>query len=222
MDIVKKLFELKEDEYKNFTVKLIPNIPYDSIIGVRIPNIRKLAKNICSYDNFIKNLPHKYHDENILHAIMISDIKNYVECINLLEEFLPYVNNWAVCDIISPKILKNNKEKLLQKINIWKTSNNIYTKRFALKMLMTYFLDEDFNSEYLLLPLEIKDEDYYINMMIAWFYAEALVKQWNSTIIYIQDNKLSKWIHNKTIQKACESRRISDSNKEYLKRYRKK
>ena len=153
----------------------------------------------------------------MLHGLLISEIKDYEKCINEVDKFLPYVDNWAVCDIMSPKILKKNKDKLIEKIKIWSESKDIYTCRFGIKMLMTHYLDGDFKSEYLNIPSSIVSDEYYINMMIAWFYATALAKRWDDSIKYIENKKLTKWVHNKTIQKARESYRITNEQKEYLK-----
>ncbi len=219
MEITNKLFELRDEKYAIFSSKLTPNIKKDNVIGVRVPIIRKLAKEYLKNEEskyFLNTLPHKYYDENMLHGLLISEIKDYDECINYLDKFLPYVDNWAVCDIMSPKVFKKNKDKLINKIKTWSKSKNTYTCRFALGMLMSYFLDEDFKREYLEIPASIHSDEYYINMMIAWFYATSLAKQWDSTIPYLENNKLDKWIHNKTIQKAKESYRITQSQKEYL------
>lgn len=219
MNAKEKLFEMQDKKYRDFQSKLIPNVEDTKIIGVRVPDIRKISK---TFDNvemkkFLADLPHVYYDENILHGIFISNIKDYEQCIAEIEKFLPYIDNWAVCDIISPKIFKKNKDKLIEKIYEWINIEHTYTKRFALKMLMTHFLDEDFDPKYLDLPASIETDEYYLKMMIAWFYAESLVKRWDETIPYIESKKLDKWIHNKTIQKARESFRITIDKKDYLK-----
>ena len=220
MEILEELFELKDAEYAKFHSNLIPGVPFESIIGVRVPILRKLGKKYIKnpeYKEFLKELPHKYYDENVLHGIVISEIKDYEECINALEAFLPYIDNWAVCDIISPKVFKKNKEKLLDKINTWISSKHIYTCRFGLRMIMSLYLDDDFKREYLDMAAAIKSEEYYVNMMIAWLFATALAKQWDETVKYIEEKRLDKWVHNKTIQKARESYRITGEQKEYLK-----
>jgi 3-methyladenine DNA glycosylase AlkD len=218
MNIKEKLFKLQDKKYQEMQFKIIPNIEPNTIIGVRTPELRSLAKELIKedYKSFLNNLPHQYFDENQLHAFIISLIKDYDDCITYTNKFLPYVDNWAVCDIMSPKVFKKNKDKLINKIKTWSKSKNTYTCRFALGMLMSYFLDEDFKREYLEIPASIHSDEYYINMMIAWFYATSLAKQWDSTIPYLENNKLDKWIHNKTIQKAKESYRITQSQKEYL------
>ena len=214
------LFQLQDKSYRDFQSKLIPTIPVETIIGVRIPAIRKLAKEYGKDPEsveFLKQLPHTYYDENILHALLVAEIKDYEACVKEVECFLPYVDNWAVCDIFSPKVFRKNKDKLIDKIREWTASDRPYTCRFGMEMLMTHFLDEDFRVEYLEIPAAVHSEEYYVNMMIAWFYATALAKQWDATIGYIEDQRLDTWTHNKTIQKARESYRITPEQKEYLK-----
>lgn len=214
------LFQLQDKGYRDFQSKLIPTIPVETIIGVRIPAIRKLAKEYGKDPEsveFLKQLPHTYYDENILHALLVAEIKDYEACVKEVERFLPYVDNWAVCDIFSPKVFRKNKDKLIDKIREWTASGHSYTCRFGMGMLMAHFLDEDFRVEYLEIPAAVHSEEYYVNMMIAWFYATALAKQWDATIGYIEDQRLDTWTHNKTIQKARESYRITPEQKEYLK-----
>lgn len=224
MNIQKRLFELSDEKNSDFSAKLTPGIDREKFLGVRIPASRKLAKEIIKeneHKDFLNSLPHKYYDENILHSILISEIKDYDECIKYVDEFLPYVDNWAVCDTMSPKAFKNKHERLMNDILRWVDSDQTYTIRFGLKMLMAHFLDNDFKNEYLKIPAKIKSDEYYINMMIAWFYATALAKQWDSTIVYIENGVLDKWVHNKAIQKARESYRITAEQKEYLKSLKK-
>ena len=224
MQILDKLFDLKDETYAEFQSKLLPNIKREKIIGVRVPEMRKLAKEYFKNEEskiFLNDLPHEYYDENLLHGMLISEIKDYNECIKALDKFLPYVDNWAVCDTISPKVFKNNKEKLIEKIKDWMSSKETYVCRFGILMLMKHFLDGDFKTEYLEIPANIKSDEYYINMMIAWFFATALAKHWDETIAYIEKEKLDTWIHNKTIQKARESYRLTSSQKEYLKSWKK-
>ena len=217
-DIRKKLMELKDESYRDFNSKLIPNVDKNLVIGVRIPALRKLEKELRTEDlgDWLSDLPHKYLEENTLHGIAISNMKSQEDCLFRLEEFLPYIDNWATCDIINPKILAKDKAKFLICIRSWIRSKHIYTSRFGMEMLMSYFLDDEFKEEYLELPAGVKSEEYYLNMMIAWFFATALAKQWESAIVYLENNRLSKWTHNKTIQKAIESYRISPEQKEYL------
>lgn len=224
MNIQKRLLELSDEKNADFSAKLTPGIDREKFLGVRIPASRKLAKEIIKeneHKDFLNSLPHKYYDENILHSILISEIKDYDECIKYIDEFLPYVDNWAVCDTMSPKAFKNKHERLMNNILRWVDSDQTYTIRFGLKILMAHFLDNDFKKEYLEIPAKIKSDEYYINMMIAWFYATALAKQWDSTIVYIENGVLDKWVHNKAIQKARESYRITAEQKEYLKSLKK-
>ena len=221
MDVIQKeLFKLQDKKYKEFQEKLIPTRDPDTIIGVRTPELRKYAKELFksnNYQSFLKELPHKYFDENQLHAFIISEIKDYDECINYINEFLPYVDNWATCDQMSPKVFKKNHDSLIDNIKIWLKSKETYTIRFGIGCLLQHFLDEDFKPEYLEIVSRIKSEEYYINMMRAWYFATALSKQYKLTKPYIENNQLDKWTHNKTIQKAIESYRISSEQKEYLK-----
>ena len=224
MDIQNRVLELSYEKNADFSAKLTPGIDREKFLGVRIPASRKLAKEIIKeneHKDFLNSLPHKYYDENILHSILISEIKDYDECIKYVDEFLPYVDNWAVCDTMSPKAFKNKHERLMNDILRWVDSDQTYTIRFGLKMLMAHFLGNDFKNEYLKIPAKIKSDEYYINMMIAWFYATALAKQWDSTIVYIENGVLDKWVHNKAIQKARESYRITAEQKEYLKSLKK-
>ena len=221
MEIQKELFSLQDKKYMKFLSKLTPNVPEDTIIGVRIPEIRKLAKKLVKnnkYEDFLKELPHKYYDENLLHGAIISESKDFKNSIELLDNFLPFIDNWAVCDTISPKIFKKHKKELIEKIKEWFQSDKTYTCRFGVEMLMTHFLDEDFKKEYLEMVANIHSEKYYVKMVVAWFFATALAKQWNYAVIYLENNKLDVWVHNKTIQKARESLRISLEKKEYLKK----
>lgn len=222
--ITEKLYELQDKEYAEFQAKLTPGIPKEDFIGVRVPEVRKLAKEYKKdeeADKFIKSLPHRYYDENMLHGLLISEIKDYDECIKAVDDFLPYVDNWAVCDIMSPKVFIKHKTELLEKIKEWISSEKTYTCRFGMEMLMSHYLDKDFKAEYLKLPAEVHSEEYYVNMMTAWFFATALAKQWDDTVPYIENGVLDIWVHNKTIQKARESLRITPDRKEYLKALKK-
>lgn len=220
MDIQNELFKLQDEAYGDFQSKLTPNIKRETVIGVRVPQARTLAKRIYKegmHFDFVSNLPHKYYDENMLHSMIISEEKNYDTCLKMLDEFLPYVDNWAVCDTMSPKVFKKNKDKLIDKIYEWTKSPHVYTSRFGIEMLMRHYLDDDFEEEYLELPASVYIEDYYFKMMVAWFYATALAFKWDETIPYLEEHRLEKWIHNKTIQKARESYRITPDQKDYLK-----
>ena len=225
MEIQKELFLRQDKEYMKFLSKLTPNVSEDTIIGVRIPEIRKLAKKLVKnneYEDFLKELPHKYYDENLLHGAIISENKDFENCIELLNSFLPFVDNWAVCDTISPKIFKKHKKELIEKIKEWSQSDKTYTCRFGVEMLMTHFLDKDFKKEYLEIVANIHSEEYYVKMVIAWFFATALTKQWDYAVIYLENNRLDVWVHNKTIQKARESLRILEDKKGYLKGLKRK
>ena len=217
--IENELFKLQDKKYQEFQAKLIPTRNPNTIIGVRTPELRKYAKDLLKnneYKEFLKELPHKYFDENQLHAFIISGIKDYDECINYVNQFLPYIDNWATCDQMSPKIFKKNHDILLKEIKNWINSKETYIIRFGIGMLMQHFLDEDFDPEYLEWVSNIKSKEYYVNMMIAWYFATALAKKYEVTISYIENKKLDVWCHNKTIQKAIESYRITPEQKEYL------
>lgn len=220
MKIQEKLLALQDEKYKDFHSKLIPTISPETIIGIRMPVMRKLAKEYArdpESAEFLKQLPHTYYDENLLHALLVAEIKDYDTCVKEVERFLPYVDNWAVCDGFSPKVFCKNRDRLIEKVREWSASERPYTCRFGMGMLMIHFLDEDFRLEYLEIPAAVHSEEYYVNMMIAWFYATALAKQWDATIGYIEEHRLDPWTHNKTIQKARESYRITPEQKEYLK-----
>ena len=218
--ICEELFKEQDIKYRDFQNKLIPNINTEYFIGVRSPKLKKLAKKLVKenrYNDFLNNLPHRYFDENQLHAFIISELKDYNECIKRTNEFLSYINNWATCDQLSPSIFKKNKGDLINHINKWIKSKETYTLRFAISMLMKHYLDNNFKEEYLQLVCNIKSDEYYVNMMIAWFFATSLAKQYDKTITYIEKNKLNPWVHNKTIQKSIESYRITQEQKNYLK-----
>lgn len=223
MNVTERLFELQDKAYADFHSGLVPNVPREKIIGVRVPDARRLAKEYgkdpeCR--DFLRALPHKYYDENVLHGILLSGLKDYEECVRAVEEFLPYVDNWAVCDILSPKVFRQHRTELIAKVREWSASEKTYTCRFGMEMLMTHYLDEDFRPEYLKIPAGVCSEEYYVNMMTAWFFATALAKQWDAAIPYLRDNRLGAWVHNKTIQKARESFRITQEQKAYLKTLR--
>ena len=225
MNIEKALFNLQDKDYRLIQVKTITNINPDTIIGVRTPELRKLAKELYksnNYEEFINDLPHKYFDENQLHAFIISEIKDYDKCLYEFKKFLPYVDNWATCDQSTPKAFSNNRDKLINEIRKWIRSKETYTIRFGISMLMRNYLDDNFKEEYLELVSKIKSDEYYVNMMIAWYFATALAKQYDSTIKYIENNKLDIWVHNKTIQKAVESYRVTDEHKDYLRSLKRK
>ena len=232
-----ELFKLQDVKYRNFQKKLIPTVDPESVIGVRTPELRKLAKQLArlrtsktaadcktaaDVEAFLKDLPHEYFDENQLHAFIVSEDKDYERCMADVEEFLPYVDNWATCDQMSPKVFKKNKDGLLLHVRKWLKSDRTYTVRFAIGMLMEHFLDDDFDPEYPKLVAKVKSDEYYVNMMIAWYFATALAKQHDAVIPYLEEQKLDVWTHNKTIQKARESYRITPEQKEYLKTLKRK
>ena len=210
---------MQDKQYAAFQSKLTPGVPPESFIGIRVPALRKFAKEFAKeveVNDFVHQLPHKYYDENMLHSLLISQVKDYEECIRLTDAFLPYVDNWAVCDIMSPKAFAKHKAALTEKIKIWSGSRHTFTCRFGIETLMTHYLDKDFKAEYLEIPASARSEEYYVKMMVAWFFATALAKQWDATIPYIEQKRLAPWTHNKTIQKAIESYRITPEQKDYL------
>lgn len=218
-EIQDKLFELQDKNYRDFQVKLIPGASVEDMIGVRTPALRSLAKDLAKREDieeFLNDLPHRYFDENQLHAFILSVSKDYDWCIGKVNEFLPYVDNWATCDQMSPKIFKKHKKELLTEIKGWLKSKETYTIRFAVGMLMEHFLDDDFDPKYPKMVAAVKSEEYYVRMMVAWYFATALAKQYDAIIPYIEEKKLEPWTHNKTIQKAIESYRITPEQKEYL------
>ncbi|MCR5155683.1 MAG: DNA alkylation repair protein [Butyrivibrio sp.] len=215
-----KLYDLQDIKYRDMQIKIIPNIDSGSIIGVRTPQLRAMAKEMLKagdYKDFLKELPHKYFEENQLQAFIISGIKDMKECIEELEKFLPYVDNWATCDQMSPKVFKKHREELLTHIKEWIRSDEPYTIRFGVGMLMEHFLEEDYEPVYPEMVAKLRSEEYYVNMMIAWYFATALAKQYESVLPFIENKRLDDWTHNKTIQKSVESYRITDEQKKYLK-----
>jgi hypothetical protein len=223
MSVYEMLLDVKDDKYREFQAKLVPNVSPDTIIGVRTPDMRKIAKEVFNSpekDEFLKELPHKYYEENLVHFFIIAMIKEFDECIEKVEEFLPYVDCWPVSDQATPKSFKKNHAKLLPYIKNWIASDHVYTARFGIRMLMNEFLDDDFKDEYLELVASKEGDDYYLKMMVAWYFATALAKKYDESVKYIEDRKLDDWIHKKAIQKAVESYRVTDEHKEHLKKYR--
>lgn len=217
------LFFLQDLDYKKFISKLIPTVDPDSIIGVRTPALRSYFKKIKAIDckdQFLKSLPHKFYEENNLHASYIGQISDIDDVLTQLEIFLPYVNNWATCDSLPPKIFRKHPQKVYERVDIWLQSEHTYTVRFAIVTLLNYYLDEHFKPEMLNRLAKIQTKEYYINMAIAWYYSYALIKQYDAAIKLFEEKSLDKWIHNKSIQKAVESLRISSENKEYLRNLR--
>ncbi len=218
--IIEKLFSLRDEKYAEFQGKLIPTVEEETIIGVRTPDLRKYAKELAGTDlaeAFLQDLPHSYFEENQLHAFVISETKDFQLCVEQVSRFLPYVDNWATCDQLSPRIFKKHREELSEQIDKWLASKATYTVRFAIGMLMEHFLEADFTKKLPEKVAGIRSEEYYINMMKAWYFATALAKQYEAVIPFIENRKLDTWSHNKAIQKSIESRRISPAQKEYLK-----
>ena len=220
-EIRNRLFEIKDDEYKVFQLNLMPGVEPDTVLGVRTPLLRKFSKEVFKskdYDDFLNDFPHKYYDEMNLHGFVLCEIKDYDKVVGELDKFLPYVNNWATCDLLNPKkAFAKNLDRLIIDIKRWIASEDTYTIRFGIEMLMSYFLDENFLPEYNDIVASVRSEEYYVNMMKAWYFATALAKQYDATISVIENRTLDEWTHRKSIQKARESYRITAEQKEYLK-----
>ncbi len=217
------LFNMQDITYRDFHSRLIPNIEKDRVIGIRTPILRKFAKEYAKTDDaqkFIRELPHYYYEENNLHMMIITGIKDYDTCVIEIERFLPYIDNWATCDLPVPKCFYRNKEKLLDNVISWIKSDDTYTIRYGIETLMSIYLDDAFESSYPRLVSKVISDEYYVNMMIAWYFATALAKQWEAVIPYIEEKRLPEWVHKKTIQKAVESYRITDEQKKYLRTLR--
>ncbi|MCQ2445700.1 MAG: DNA alkylation repair protein [Clostridia bacterium] len=224
-EIEEKLFSLKDEEYRLFQAKLMPGIDPERIIGVRTPLLRALSKELSKEEGieaFLNDLPHRYYDEYNLHGFIISREKNYEKAVCYVDALLPYVDNWATCDLLSPTVFKKHRGELGKEIERWMTSDRAYTVRFGMEMAMSHYLDEDFDEKWLRMASEIHSEEYYVRMMAAWYFATALAKQWDAAIPYIENNRLDIWTHNKAIQKAVESYRITESQKDYLRTLRRK
>jgi len=223
-EIQNRLFEMQDTEYKKFQLKLMPGVEADSVIGVRTPQLRAFAKELYKsggYEEFIETLPHDYYDEMNLHGFILCEYKDYDKTVYEIDRFLKYVNNWATCDLVSPKkAFKKNPDRLLEDIKKWMASDETYTCRFGMEMLMSFFLDDMFKPEYVEWVSKVESEEYYINMMRAWFFATALAKQYEATVPYIEKHVLDDWTHKKSIQKARESYRVSDERKDYLAGFR--
>ena len=220
MDIQKELFKMQDTAYRDFHARLMPTIDKELIIGIRTPHLRKFAKEFYKSDEkdaFLQSLPHKYYEENNLHAFLIEKITDFDTALCETEKFLPYIDNWATCDGFLPKVFSKNTNKLLPKIYTWLSSNKPYTIRYAIGLLMKLYLDEHFKAEYLDIVSDIRHEHYYVKMMQAWYFATALAKQYDTAVKYIETNHLDTWTHNKAIQKSVESYRIDKETKEYLK-----
>lgn len=217
--IITDLFTMQDLKYQLFHSKLMPTVDSEKVIGVRMPLLRNYAQKLSKNPDvgeYMDVLPHTYYEENNLHGLLIEKMKNYEDIIDALDKFLPYVDNWATCDMIAPKIFKNHLSELEEKIKAWISSGHTYTIRFGLNMLLKYYLDDAFKSEYLDMAASVDSDEYYVKMMVSWYFATALAKQYENTIPYLEQHKLKPWIHNKTIQKAIESFRITATQKEYL------
>ena len=224
-DIHAELLTLQDPGYRDLQIRTIPSVKEGSIIGVRTPALRAMAKELSGREDiaqFLDDLPHELFEENQLHAFILSGMKDAEECIKLVDRFLPYVDNWATCDQMSPKVFRKNKTLLLEYVDRWIGSDHTYVRRFAIGMLLEHFLDEDFKPSYLSKVAKIRSDEYYVNMMTAWYFATALAKQYEQTLPFIEKQKLDKWTHNKAIQKAVESYRITPEQKEYLKTLKRK
>ena len=223
MEILKTLFALQDLKYRDFQAELMPTVDPETVIGVRTPELRRLAKEYAKTPEsreFLKLLPHRYYEENNLHGFLLETVKDYGQAMEYVENFLPYINNWATCDMVCPKVFGKHLPELLEKIRVWIASGETYTVRFGLGMLMRFYLDEAFRPEYLELAASLRSEEYYVNMMTAWYFATALAKQYGAALPYLQERRLDPWTHNKTIQKALESRRISEEQKTCLRALR--
>ena len=218
-----ELFKLQDTAYRDFHSSLMPGVDKEAVIGVRIPVLRKFAKEYAKSgetEQFMRELPHKYYEENNLHMMLIAQIKDYDKCISETEKFLPYIDNWATCDSPLPKCFDKNKEDIIVRAKNWIATDDTYVKRYGMGVMMRLFLDEDFKEEYIQIVAGVKSEEYYVNMMIAWYFAAALAKQWDIAVKFLQEDRLPEWVHNKTIQKAVESCRITREQKDYLRTLR--
>ena len=222
-NIKKKLFRLQDVGYGDFHSKLMPNIAREKIIGIRVPVLRRFVKELseAEKEDFLQQLPHNYYEENNLHGLIIMESRDYGSCIGELERFLPYINNWATCDMLRPKILRKHLPELLEKIYQWLVSEDTYTVRLAIGFLMSFYLDDEaYQREYLAKVAEVSSEEYYVRMMVAWYFATALAKQYKDALPYMQKGRMEEWTRRKAIQKALESRRVSPEHKEYLRNFR--
>ena len=222
-DIRECLLDMQDLTYGDFAAKLLPTVPRERIIGVRLPALRKYAKELAKSERaaqFMRELPHRYLEEDHLHSFLIGQMRDADECYAALEAFLPYVDNWSVCDSLRPKALTYDREALLARIRTYMQSDHAYTVRFGIELLMLYFLDEQFSPEHLAAVANVQSGEYYVNMMVAWYFATALAKQWEAALPYLEQRRLPDWVHNKTIQKAIESYRITPAQKAYLRTLR--
>ena len=222
-DIREALLSMADEDYKSFHSALMPTVPEENIIGIRVPVLRKYAKGLTKEESekFLSSLPHKYYEENNLHAFLLERIGDFDETVKALDKFLPYVDNWATCDSMSPKVLSKHKEKLLPIIDRYISSGHTYTVRYGIGLLMRHFLGDGFKFEYAERVASVKSDEYYVKMMQAWYFATALWANYDEVLPFLKEKKLSLWVHNKTIRKAIESYRIDDDKKEYLRKFKK-
>lgn len=223
MTLYHELLAVKDDAYRALQTKLVPNVPPETIVGVRTPDLRRIAKNVsmgADCGAFLRDLPHRYYEENLIHFFVLAEIKDFDACVRGVEAFLPYVDCWPVSDQATPKSFRKNREKLLPYVKNWIASEHVYTARFGLRMLMNEYLDADFRPEYLELAASKTGEDYYLKMMVAWFFATALAKQYDETLPYLENHRLPEWTHKKAIQKALESFRVTEEHKACLRTLR--
>lgn len=224
-DIRSRLFDMRDEKYQQFNASLIPNVNSKLVIGVRTPELRKYASELARREDigsFLSALPHEYFEENQLHAFIIEKTKDYDKCLAQVEEFLPFIDNWATCDQCAPKVLLKNPERLIEAVRRWISSDKAYTVRYGIGMLMRAYLDDRFSPEYPKLVAAVESQEYYVNMMRAWYFATALAKQYEAVIGYFEEGRLDEWTNNKSIQKACESYRVSDESKAYLRKLKRK
>ena len=219
-ELQKALFALQDEKFREMQIGILPNVPSDTIIGVRTPELRRLSKEMEDGEAFKKALPHTYFEENQVHSFLLERGRDFAATVEEIEAFLPYIDNWATCDQLSPKVFKKHRQELFPYIRRWIVSEHPYSIRFGIEMLMVHFLGEDFDPAYPELVASVRHEDYYVKMMVAWYFATALAKQYEVILPYITDYRLEKWTHNKAIQKAVESYRITPVQKEFLKQFR--
>lgn len=224
-ELLALLYRHQDEKYADFSAKLIPTVPRERFIGVRSPEYPKILRELGDdpvIPVFLEALPHRFHEENCLHAALLNGVRDFDECLAAVERFLPFIDNWAVNDSLNPACFAKNHAALLPRVRGWIASGAPYTRRFGLHILMSHFLKEDFRPEYLDQPADLRSEEYYVNMMTAWLFAEALVKQWDAALPYIETRRLDPWTHNKAIQKACESFRLTEEQKAHLKALKRK
>ncbi len=222
-EIISRLLSLRDPDNAAFQQKLTPGLDAEVFLGVRVPLLRKLAAELTKNglrEPFLDELPHFYYEENLLHSILLSREKDFRVCMERIEAFLPYIDNWAVCDTLRPKVFARHRAELLPAVKAWIRSSETYTVRFGLDTLMSEYLDEDFSPELPELAASVESEEYYVRMMVAWYFATALAKQWDAVIPYMEQHRLCQWTHRKTIQKATESFRITEEQKSYLRSLR--